>query len=182
MDIQIVITIPADETGIVWKEISDIFGDLESTSYKTDRDIIISYCKRFDVASLHRDAMLERLRGFRNQRVILKEARHGSIEFVVGIAAVAGFVLWQTLGKDAIESYKSTDVRKQINSFFSTSIDWVAIRFTDKLRRVNSLMRADIDRHNEKISVKLNKQKGAKKIPQYQQFLDDMNDNNDSDD
>lgn len=147
---------PADtERSYNWRDFETVFGELEQVAYQIDRSFVFLFCRQYDVPDLHRDAALERLRRFRNRRVLIDEIRPGSWEFVVAFAATAGFVLWKTLGETILDGYRETRFRQELKDFTRVGSDWLMLNVTDKLRTSKEFLSAKIERREREVVLRL---------------------------
>lgn len=159
-DFRLRITFPFEynsdsEANYIWQDFERVFGELESIAYKIDRDQIFMISRRSNIDDLYRDAALERLRHFRNRRVIVRDIQAGSIEWVIMIGAAAGVALATTLGKSTADGFRKTEFNKAFVDFVETSIDWLMLKWTDRLRSSSTFMRAKIERHKQEITIRL---------------------------
>jgi hypothetical protein len=109
---------------------------VESAVYDSDRDDVIRAATALQIRSVERDACLERLRHYRHKRLLLEEARPGSLELIGLIAAVGYFVLEKTIGESFSDGYKNSELHRGLKEFFQRLIDEKALKIAESIRRV----------------------------------------------
>jgi hypothetical protein len=178
-DVTVILRIPSGTSVVYqWREFETWFGELESLAYQMNREAVFSFCAQYKVSSLYRDAALERLRRFRNQRVLVRDVRSGSWEFVLGMAAGAGLVLWQTLvkdtvAKDMVDGYKTSRFSAEFKEFAGLATDALLLKWLDKLRSSKVFHRAKIVRRDREIMVELrDAPKETNRLPTTEELLD----------
>jgi hypothetical protein len=175
-DIELILRFPRDG-GFAWRELERLFGEIDSIAYQVDRDEVFHFCRRYAVPALLRDASLERLRRFRNQRVIVGDIRHGSIEIVFTLAATAGVVLGATLGKSTLEGYQASRFNDEFREFVRSFIDLKLIQLRRRLREAREFADAQIDVDDRERQIVLEFRRLAKageRPPTLGEFLADM--------
>jgi hypothetical protein len=135
-DIQIHLHFEGRDGLVDSKEVLKILDVIESATYDSDRDDVIRAATVLNIRSVERDACLERLRHYRHKRLLLEEARPGSLVLVGLIAAVGYFVLEKTIGESFTEGYKSSEVHRQLKEFFRKIVDEKVLKIAESLRRV----------------------------------------------
>ena len=83
-----------------------------------------------------RDACLERLRSFRQQRLQFVEARPGSLTVFAIVTGVSIFVLDRTVGEALKDEFKQTDSYRKLRELFRLRIDVKALHIAEGVRRV----------------------------------------------
>jgi hypothetical protein len=155
----------------IWRDFETIFGELETVAYHLDRDLVYRFCKQYDVPDLYRDASLERLRHFRDRRIIVNDVRRGSWEFLLAIAAGAGYVLWSTIGKDAVDGYRASKFSKNFKEFCSDATDVAGLKLLDKIRASKVFEKATIERIRNEITVEIDAPRIDGRLPSTNQEL-----------
>ncbi|MFQ5622668.1 MAG: hypothetical protein ACE5FS_04655 [Paracoccaceae bacterium] len=144
-NIELVVHLDSAGDGFAWRDLDRIFGEIDSIAYQIDREEVFQFCRRYRVPELLRDASLERLRRFRNQRVIVSDIRSGSIDIIFTLAATAGFVLSATVGKSALDGYRASRFNNDFREFISSFIDLKLIQLRRKLRDSSAFAEAEIE-------------------------------------
>ena len=85
--------------------------------------------------SVVKDASLERLRHYRHKRLLIEEARSGSIEFVAVIAGVSLYVVEQSLGVAFSDAVRESRAGRELREFFRRQIDEKADFVAESIRR-----------------------------------------------
>ena len=127
------------------KDLVSALDTLEVALYESDRRDIERAALKFSIPPVIIDACLERLRGFRNDRIVLATAEPGSIVIGGLVAGVAYYVLQKTLGEIPFEAFKSTQFRRSLVEYFSQLIDDKAIYITERLRAATRAKKHRID-------------------------------------
>ena len=109
---------------------------VEAAVYDSDRDDVIRAATALQIRSVERDACLERLRHYRHKRLLLEDARPGSLELVGLIAAVGYFVLEKTIGESFSDGYKNSELHRRLKEFFQRLIDEKALKIAESIERV----------------------------------------------
>lgn len=137
-DIQIQIHFERRQGLVDSKEVLKLLDVVESAVYDSDRQDVIRAATNFreDISAVTKDACLERLRHYRHQRLLLEEARPGSLELVGLIAAVSYFVLEKTIGESFSEGYKRTELHRKLKEFFRKIIDEKVLKIAESIRRI----------------------------------------------
>lgn len=91
-----------------------------------------------------RDAALERLRHYRQRRVLLRGARSGSFEVAALVAAVSYFVLERTIGEAVADGFKETRVYSELKEFFRGLVDEKHVFIADAIRRSFTSKKRDV--------------------------------------
>ena len=125
-----------DSNGIHSKELLQTLDTLETALFASDRLDIERASEKLEIPSVIRDACLERLRKYRNDRLLLTGAKNGSIELFGVVAGVSYFVLQKTIGETFKEGFKETNVHDNLKEFFRKAIDDKALYISESLRRV----------------------------------------------
>ena len=84
------------------------------------------------------DACLERLRHHRHKRLLLEEARPGSLALIGVVAAVSFFVIEKTIGESFAEGYKESDTHKKLKEVFRILVDEKTRFIVENLERLIS--------------------------------------------
>ncbi|NET39010.1 MAG: hypothetical protein F6K19_44725 [Cyanothece sp. SIO1E1] len=79
---------------------------------------------------------LERLRHYRHQRLLLEEARPGSLTLIGLIAGVSYFVIEKTVGESFAEGYRESEFHRRLKEFFRRLIDEKALKIAESIRRL----------------------------------------------
>ena len=165
-----------------WRDFETLFGELESIAYQMDREMVYSFCAQYRVSLLFRDASLERLRRFRNRRVLVHDIRPGSWEFVLGMAAGAGLVLWQTLVKETVvkdvtDGYKSSKFSAEFKEFVGFATDAMLVKWLDRLRSSKVFDKARIERREREIVIELREPpRDTERLPTTDELLKQLDD------
>lgn len=118
-------------------EVTKLLDVLETAAYDSDRSDVERAAARFgEINNLVKDASLERLRRYRQRRLLLEEARPGSLALVGLIAAVSYFVLEKTLGESFADGYKDSELHRRLKDFFRRLIDEKILTIAESIRRV----------------------------------------------
>ncbi len=125
-----------DNAGIRSKELLQALDTLETALYASDRQDIERVSEKLGISSIIRDACLERLRKYRNDRLLLTGANNGSIELFGMVAGVSYFLLQKTIGESFKEGFKETALHENLKDFFRRVIDDKALFISESLRRV----------------------------------------------
>ena len=120
------------------------FDSLETALYASDRKDIELAASQLEISKVVRDASLERLRQYKNNRLLLMEARTGSIEIAALVAGVSFFILNQTLGETIKESYTHSKIHSTLRDFFSKQIDDKALFIAESIRRAFVSKKQDV--------------------------------------
>lgn len=123
--------------GLIDSEVvSKLLDVIETAVYDSDRSDIMEAARHLDIRLVERDASLERLRRYRQRRLLLEEARPGSLALIGLIAAVSYFVLEKTLGESFTEGYKDSESHRRLKIFFCDLIDRKVLFIAESIRRV----------------------------------------------
>ncbi len=146
-DIKIIIRLKNSESLIDPKFLIQSLEHLENALYESDRKDVENFSKVLTEQLLPKgifsnilmsrvigDASLERLRRYKNKRLILTEARTGSIEIVAVVAAVGYYVLDKTIGETVGEAFKESNTGVILKQYFKDIIDKKAIYIVERLR------------------------------------------------
>ncbi len=125
----------SDSDGLYSKELLQALDTLETSLYASDRRDIERAAEELNIPPVIRDACLERLRKYRNDRLLLTGARTGSIELFGVVAGVSYFVLQKTIGETFKEGFKETEIHSNLKEFFRRIIDEKALFISESLRR-----------------------------------------------
>lgn len=125
------------------KLLLEAFDGLETVLYASDRNDIETVARELDIESLSRDAALERIRNFRNKRILLTDARKGSIEIIAAVAAVSYYIFDKTLGESLKEGYANSELHKRLKDLFRMQIDGKAQFITRHLRELFASRKKD---------------------------------------
>jgi hypothetical protein len=126
------------------KILSQALDTLEVALYASDRRDIERITLELDLPTLAKDASLERLREHRNRRLLLTEARTGSLILEGVVAGVALFVLKNTLGEAFKDGFRETDSFNRIKDFFRREIDNKALFIAEHIRRAFASRRGSV--------------------------------------
>jgi hypothetical protein len=135
-DIQIQLHFEGSNGLVDSKEVLKLLDVIESATYDSDRDDVMRASTALEISPVVRDACLERLRHYRHKRLLLEEARPGSLELIGLIAAVAYFVLEKTIGESFTEGYKSSETHERLKNFFRRIVDEKVLKIAENIRRV----------------------------------------------
>lgn len=174
MDIRIRIIFPSSaDCRYNWRDFETVFGELEQIAYQLDRDLVFLLSRQLHVRDLERDAALERLRRYRNRRVLISEIRPGSWEIFVFFAAAAGVVLGKTVGEAINDGFRETKFRQELKDFARVSGDWLLLKLTDKLRSSKEFFKARIERKETEVLLLLpGPKEDENRLPTWKEFLD----------
>lgn len=111
------------------------FDDLETALYASDRKDVEQAASSLDITNVVKDASLERLRQHKNNRLLLTEAKTGSIEIFALVAGVSYYILDKTLGETLKDSYVNSYLHKELKEFFRRKIDEKALSIVENIRR-----------------------------------------------
>lgn len=124
------------------KLLMNIFDSIENALYESDRkdvmDFFNSYETYHDNLSLVRDAAIHRIREYKHNRLLINEARNGSIELETFVFAIAAIILEKTLGESIFEGYKKSNLHQQLSEFVASTIDRKTLFIAERLRKVFS--------------------------------------------
>jgi hypothetical protein len=130
------------------EEVTKLLDVLETAAYDSDRSDVeraaatfpsptgISSLVPTGISPLVKDASLERLRRYRQRRLLLEETRPGSLTLIGLIAAVSYFVLEKTIGESFSEGWKDSNLHRDLKTFFRKLIDGKVLFIVESLRRV----------------------------------------------
>ena len=125
-----------DSKGLHSKQLLQAPDTLETSLYASDRQDVERASEKLKIPPIARDACLERLRKYRNDRLLLTGASNGSVELFGVVAGVSYFVLQKTIGETFKEGYKETEVHNNLKDFFRRVVDEKALFISENLRRV----------------------------------------------
>lgn len=143
-DIRIVIHLRGEDGYINPKYLVQTFDNIEESLYASDRRDIELATKEIEISDLIRDACLERLRQFRHRRLVLVDAKSGSLEFVALVAGVSYWLLEKTLSQSITEGYKGSQTHERLKNYFRKKIDEKSLFITESIRRVFSSKRHEV--------------------------------------
>lgn len=123
------------EASVDAKSVISALDTLEAALYASDRQDVERAASELRLPPIVKDAALERLRRYRNRRLLLRDARRGSLVLEGVVAAVALFVLKGTLGEAFKEGVKESDVFEDLKRFFRDVLDEKAFFISEYLRR-----------------------------------------------
>jgi hypothetical protein len=118
---------------------------IETALYASDRKDIEQATTDLHTSRLIRDASLERLRQYRNNRLLFFDAKSGSIELFAIVAGVSYFVLKQTIGESVKEGFKESEVGDKLKELIKKQINSKALFITESLRRVFETRKETVD-------------------------------------
>ena len=118
------------------KSLLRILDVIEAAIYNSDRTDVDHAARELQLSPVIRDACLERLRQYRHQRLLLQEARPGSLELIGLVAGVSYFVLERTIGESVSEAYKESRYHARLKEFFRRLIDEKALILAEAIRRL----------------------------------------------
>ena len=122
------------------KLLIQVLDSIENALFESDKKDVERYFHEYkeidNLPDWVRAASLQRIREFRHNRLILTEARTGSIEITALVIAVSYFVLNATIKESFIEGYKQSKVHKNLTEFISRQIDNKASFIAERIRRV----------------------------------------------
>lgn len=118
------------------KAIVEALGDLEAALYSSDRRDIEMVTAELELSRLVRDASLERLRRYRNQRIKIVDAHSGSLVIVGTVAGVSFWVLEKTLGEAFTEAFRESHAFSNLKEVFREHIDRKYLFLVESCRRV----------------------------------------------
>ena len=142
-DIVVELRLQADGT-IDANSLIHVFDALETAIYASDRNDVVKASAEFQIAPHVRDASLERLRHHRHHRLLLVDARRGSIELIALVAGVSYFVLEKTIGEAFREGFKQSKSYETLRDFFRDHIDHKALFIAENVRRAFSGKKRDV--------------------------------------
>lgn len=173
-DVRLRIVFPSEPLGSYnWRDFESVFGELEQIAYQIDRSLVHLLSRQLGVRDLERDAALERLRRYRNRRVLIADIRRGSWEVVVVLAAAAGVVLGKTVGEALNDGFKETRFRQELKEFARVSGDWLLLNLTDKLRSSKEFLKSRIERRDHEVVLLLPGPKDDEdRLPSWKEFFD----------
>lgn len=122
------------------KLLIQVFDSIENALYESDRNDVIDffrvYKEELNISDLTRDAAIHRIREYRHNRLLINEARDGSIEFEAFVIAVAALTLSSTLKESFKEGYKNSILHKRLSEYIRETIDNKTLYIAEKLRKV----------------------------------------------
>ena len=133
-DIVLVLRIGLDDT-IDAKLLLEALDSVESALYDSDRRDVEMASRELGLSSVVRDASLERLRHHRHKRLLIREARSGSIELVAVVAAVSLYVIDKTLGEALKDGFRDSNLYGAVREVFRAQLDRKAVFLAESLRR-----------------------------------------------
>jgi hypothetical protein len=146
-DIKIIIRLKNSERLIDPKFLIQSLEHLENALYESDRKDIEGFSDvlseqimpnnifpKISISKVINDASLERLRRYKNKRLILTEARTGSIEIIGVVAAVGYYVLDKTIGETVGEAFRESNTGVILKQYFKSVIDKKALYIVERLR------------------------------------------------
>lgn len=145
-DILIKLKLEGDNEHIDPKYLLQVLESLETSLYSSDRKDIEQVSKEFEeISNVIRDACLERLRQFRHRRLLITEAKTGSIEIIGLVAAVTYYLIDKTVGETLKDTFKESDLNKRIKNYFRQKIDEKSLFITESLRRAFSSKKREVE-------------------------------------
>jgi len=122
------------------KLIIQVLDSVENALYESDRNDVEGFFKRYkkelNISNLTRDAAVHRIREYRHNRLMVNDARNGSIEFESFVMAIAALTLASTIKESFKEGYKNSIVHKQLSEYIKETIDNKTLYIAEKLRKV----------------------------------------------
>ncbi|WP_017324064.1 hypothetical protein [Synechococcus sp. PCC 7336] len=128
----------SDEKLVDSRKVLKLLDILEAAVYDSDRSYVDRAARAFltDIRPVVRDACLERLRHYRHQRLLLEEARLGSLALMSFIAGVSYFVIEKTIGESFAEGYRDSEFHRRLTEFFRRLIDEKTLKIVESVRRL----------------------------------------------
>jgi len=121
------------------KLLIQVFDSIENALYESDRNDVVDFFRRYkgelNISNLTRDAAIHRIREYKHNRLLINEARDGSIEFEAFVIAVAALTLSSTLKESFKEGYKNSILHKRLSEYVRETIDNKTLYIAEKLRR-----------------------------------------------
>lgn len=133
------------------KLIIQVFDNIENALYESDKVDVQAFFNRLsdksrrDLPPLVEDASINRIREYRHNRLIITEANSGSIEFTAFVVAAAYLVLNNTLKHVLEDAWKKSNLHQELVKFTVETLNNKTLFIAEKLRRVFSKKRRDID-------------------------------------
>jgi|GEM_PF-3226030 len=121
------------------KLLIQVFDSIENALYESDRSDVVGFFRRYekelDISTLTRDAAIHRIREYRHNRLLINDARDGSIEFEAFVIAVAAITLGSTLKESFKEGYKNSILHERLSEYIRKTIDNKTLYIAERLRR-----------------------------------------------
>lgn len=143
-DIQLDIHLQGQNGRIDPKYLLQVLESIETSLYASDRKDIEQVAKELRISKVIRDASLERLRLQKDRRMIIVDAKSGSLEIIGLVAGVAYFVLEKTIGEAFSEGFKETGMYEKLKDFFKTKVDEKALYIAENIRRAFASKKREI--------------------------------------
>jgi len=134
-DIVIRLKIEGNKGGTDTKHILQAFESLEIALYESDRQDIEDLFSQRLISRIVADASLERLRRYRHNRLLLRNAENGSIILEGVVAATTLFILENTLGEAVKDAIKESEPYQKIKEWFKERINSKASFISNALQK-----------------------------------------------
>jgi hypothetical protein len=145
-DIRLIIRIRNTQNLIDPKLLIQVLDLIENALYESDKNDIELFFRQYELRNIDpiiRDAILNRIREYRHNRLIIDTAYSGSfvIETLVSGAAILVVksvldIFKSTIGKSLEKGYENSIMNEQISLFFKNQIDSKYLFIVDKLKRI----------------------------------------------
>lgn len=120
------------------KYLLQVLESIETSLYNSDRKDVEQAARELRLSPVIRDACLERLRQQRHHRMIIVDAKAGSLAIAGLVAGVSYFLLENTLGEAFKEGFKESQVYEQLKDFFRRQVDAKSLTIAENIRRAFS--------------------------------------------
>ena len=144
-DIRIELHLDGRDGMVDLRSLLRILNVLEAAIYNSDRTDVDHAARELQLSPVIRDACLERLRQYRHQRLLLQDARSGSLELIGLVAGVSYFVLEKTIGESISEAFKESRYHAQLKGFFRRLIDEKTLMLAETVRRLLASRKREAD-------------------------------------
>ena len=120
------------------------FDNLESALYASDRHDISMAAAAMKIPDIIRDASLERLRLHKNNRLLLTDARTGSIVITMLVAGIGASLLNKATDDGNKLGFTNSNSRLNLRDFFREHIDDKSSFIAENIRRKFSSKKYDV--------------------------------------
>ncbi len=144
------------------KLLIQVFDSIENALYESDRNDVIDFFRRYErdieyeigeeIYKLSRDAAIHRIREYRHNRLLINNARDGSIEFEAFVIAVAALTLSSTLKESFKEGYKKSILHERLSEYIREMIDNKTLYIAEKLRKAFGKKKRTVQVNVEQLS------------------------------
>jgi hypothetical protein len=133
------------------KLIIQVFDSIENALYESDKVDVKTFFNRLNqqekssMPPIVEDAAINRIREYRHNRLIVSDAKSGSIEFTTLVVAAAFFVTSKVLEQTISGILEKSEVYQKLLKFTAKNLDSKVLFIAERLRRVFFKKKRDID-------------------------------------